>query len=179
MFKNINKNSLKSANFRHFLILIIVFTTLSGCIKNTDLVGYTFKSENIDLIKAGKTNKFAVRQILGSPSVTSTYGDIIWYYISTEYESVAFFKPKVRNQKIVAITFDKNDMVNNLKEYSAKDVTNIQLSNDSTKAEGSDVGIIGQLLGNIGRFNSSPGKPKITKPKNAPHYVSYDDSHTR
>jgi len=168
MFKNTNKNTCKSVNSRHFLIVVSMFITLSACIKNTDLVGYTFKSENLDLISVGKTNEFAVRQILGTPSVKSTYGDKIWYYISTEYESVAFFKPKVKNQKIIALTFGDEDKVTDIKEYSAADAKNIKITSDTTRTEGSDTGIVSQLLGNVGRFNSEPGKVKVKKPRSVP-----------
>ncbi len=165
MFKNINKNPTKSVNKMHFLVLMCSFIMLSACIKNTDLVGYTFKNENLDQIKLGSTSAY-VQNTLGSPSVTSAYGDKVWYYISTEYESVAFFEPKIKNQKIVEIAFDDAEKITEIKQYSAKDARDIKISRDKTSAGGADIGIMQQLLGNVGRFNSEPGQTKITKPKN-------------
>src|SRR5262245_53290867 len=105
MFKNISKNLHKLVNFQYFFLILGVFLIIPACVKNTDLVGYTFKSENIDQVKVQKTTKSQVNEILGSPSITSSYGEDSWYYISTEYQSVAFLKPKIKEQKILAITF--------------------------------------------------------------------------
>jgi outer membrane protein assembly factor BamE (lipoprotein component of BamABCDE complex) len=169
MFKNIRKKNGKVLSFIKLFIMAGLVLTTAACVKNTDLVGYTFKSENLEQVKVGKANQNVVRMILGSPSVTSTYGDNIWYYISTEYETIAFLKPKIKHQKIVAISFDKNLKVSEIKEYSGKDAQDIGLISDITKAEGRDTGIAGELLGNVGRFNSDPARPKkISKPKNVP-----------
>lgn len=170
MFKNITKKNGKRHSFINLFMISGVVLALPACVKNTDLVGYTFKSEKVGQIKAGISTETTVRAILGSPSVTSTYGENSWYYISTEYESVAFFKPKIKSQKIVAISFDGNQKVSDVKEYSAKDAKDIALISDITKAEGRDVGIAGELLGNVGRFNSDPAKPKtIKKPRSVPY----------
>ncbi len=139
-----------------------------GCIRNTDLVGYTFKNKDLSTIKPGKTSQQEIINLLGSPSTYSTYGNNSWYYIATEQESIAFFSAKIKQQKIVEITFDKKNIVNDVKEYSEKDASKIKIVNDKTLTEGHDIGIMGQLLGNIGRFNSEPGKPKITKPRSVP-----------
>lgn len=150
-------------------MVIVVLAALPACIKNTELVGYTFKSEKLDQIKVGQTSQSYVRNTLGSPSVVATYGGNIWYYIASEYQTVAFFKPKVKSQKIIAISFGQDDMVADIKEYSANDAKDIKIISDMTRSESKDVGILGELLGNVGRFNSEPGKPKtIAKPRSVP-----------
>jgi len=157
--KNLTK-TLKLSKFIHFFAAFIFTMSLSGCIKNTQLVGYTFKSEKLDQIKPGETSQAYIKNTLGTPSVVSTYGENIWYYIGSEYETVAFLDPKIKNQKIIAISFDSNNRVAAVKEYSAKDTKNIEIISDTTRTEGRDVGILGELLGNVGRFNSDPGKQK-------------------
>ncbi len=168
MFRNISKKPRKYINFIHILTLLAAFAALSACVKNTELVGYTFKSEKIDQIKPGQTSQSYVKNTLGTPSVIANYGGSIWYYISTEYETIAFLKPKIKSQKVIAITFGDNDMVTDIKEFTASDARDIKMISDITKSEGSDVGLLGQLLGNVGRFNSEPGKPKIGKPRSIP-----------
>jgi outer membrane protein assembly factor BamE (lipoprotein component of BamABCDE complex) len=168
MFKNISKKVTISSNFISFFTVFVAFATISACVKNTELVGYTFKNKNIEQIKVGQTSRNYVNNTLGTPSVTSTYGEDTWYYISAEYETIAFFKPRIKKQQVVAISFDENNKVSDIKEYSEKDANNINISSDLTATEGRNVGIIGELLGNVGRFNSTPGAPKIKKPRNAP-----------
>ena len=62
-------------------------------------------------------------------------------------------KPKLINQKIVAIEFN-GPVVESIKTYTKEDAHNIALIKDATPAEGHDIGVANQLLGNIGRFNS-------------------------
>lgn len=168
MFKKFNKNPRKFAKIMSFSFILAASTVVSGCIKNTDLVGYTFKSEKLDEIKLGQTTQDGVRKILGSPSVTSAYGDNSWYYISAEYTRVAFLSPEIKEQKIFAVTFDEGDVVREIKEYSESDAKDIKITREVTRSGGSDMGVIGQLLGNVGRFNSEPGKTKISKPRSVP-----------
>jgi len=169
MIQNISKKTGKLANFMHFSAILALFIVLSACVKNTNLVGYTFKNEKIEQVKVGKTPKTVVRMILGSPSVESNYGEDTWYYISTEYEAMAFFKPKIKNQKILAVVFNKNDRVKSIDEYSADDANDIALVKEFTETKGHNDGLLGQLLGNVGRFNSAPGRPKAgSKPRNVP-----------
>lgn len=158
MFKNISLNLSKMVSCMRFILIFGMVISLSGCIKNTNLVGYTFKNENIEQIKVGKTPEAVVAMILGSPSVTSNYGRKTWYYISSEYETIAFLKPKLKHRRIVAISFNKNDRVADINEYTEKDAKDIAFVKDTTKISGSDISLIGQLLGNVGRFNSEPGR---------------------
>jgi outer membrane protein assembly factor BamE (lipoprotein component of BamABCDE complex) len=163
------KASNKTLNTFNLLKISLVLLAIPACIKNTELVGYTFKSEKIDQIKVGSTSQDYVKNTLGSPSIVSVYGDSTWYYISTEYETIAFLKPKVKNQQVVAIKFDSDNTVSDIKQYSAKDAKDIKLISDTTRTGDSDISLIEQLLGNVGRFNSEPGKPKtITKPRSVP-----------
>jgi len=162
MLKKISTKTLKLSKFIHFLVAFSAISPLCACIKNTQLVGYTFKSEKLDQIHPGETSQSYIKNTLGTPSVVSNYGENVWYYIGSEYETIAFFEPKIKNQKIVAISFDKDSRVASVKEYAAKDAKDIKIVSDITKTEGRDVGVLGELLGNVGRFNSEPGKPKST-----------------
>lgn len=169
MFKNFSKKPYKLAKIRPFLAIIMGVIALSGCIKNTDLVGYTFKSEKLDEIRAGQTTQEGVRQILGSPSISSAFGEKTWYYISSEYTTVAFLSPKIKEQKIFGITFNDKNLVTEIKEYSEQDVKDVKITSEVTKSVSDSGGVISQLLGNVGRFNSDPGKPRtINKPRSVP-----------
>jgi len=166
----LKKNSTKTRKLSksiHFLVAFMAAISLCACVKNTQLVGYTFKSEKLGQIHPGETSQDYIKNTLGTPSVVSNYGENVWYYIGAEYETLAFFTPKIKSQKIVAISFDKDNRVASVKEYSAKDAKDIKIVSEITKTEGRDVGVLGELVGNVGRFNSEPGKAKTTgAPKN-------------
>lgn len=138
---------------RKLLVVTLACTALCGCIKNTRLSGYTPETDKFDKLVPGETRKAAVQKELGSPSAVSTYGDI-WYYVSTEQETIAFLKPKIKSQRVVEISFDENQTVKTINRFNENDARDIKITRDTTTTETHDTGILGQLLGNVGRFNS-------------------------
>jgi outer membrane protein assembly factor BamE (lipoprotein component of BamABCDE complex) len=152
--------TLKSNISKVSLVFSLFFVV--SCLKTVQPVGYTFDDKMVEKIISGESRKAVVEQFLGSPSATSTFGSEIWYYISRQYQKKAFFKPKLISQKIIAIEFN-DEVVSSIKQYTEEDAKNIAFVKDATPAEGHDVTLAGQLLGNIGRFNSKgrkvPGEP--------------------
>jgi outer membrane protein assembly factor BamE (lipoprotein component of BamABCDE complex) len=147
------------------IVLVTALIATCGCVKSTKLVGYTNESADFDNFSIGRSTKSDVNSELGSPSAISTYGDETWYYVSTEQESIAFLKPKVKSQKIVEIAFNSEGTVKSVNKYTEKDAHKVKISSDETPTEGQDAGVIGQLLGNVGRFNKDRTAPKSrTKP---------------
>ncbi len=143
----------KTIKIVKFAVVITVILSATACVKNIKQVGYTFNQDALQGIKAGKTRKAVVKRELGSPSAKSSYGADTWYYISTEYEHIAFLDPKVSDQKVVAIEFDSNQTVRTINIYGYEDAQNIDITPDQTQVEGHDMGVLGQILGNVGRFN--------------------------
>ena len=146
------KNSYKIA-----ILLVFSVINLTSCVKTTQNIGYTFDSKALDSIKIGESRKGAVKQKLGSPSATSMYGGETWYYISTEYERFAFFNPEIKNRKIVAISFATDQKVTNIRQLDGNDANKIRISRDKTPTVSDDLGVVEQLLGNMGRFNKNGG----------------------
>lgn len=144
----------KNLNITKIVLLLAVVNTTSGCIKTLQNVGYSPEIDKINSLVAGTTRKAIVKRELGSPSAISTYGKETWYYISTEKESIAFFEPKIKSQTVVAIEFNDDQTIANIKKYNEKDARNIKIAKETTKTEGHEQGVLGQMLGNVGRFNT-------------------------
>ena len=141
-------------------LLAAVSLLCTGCFTTSTSRGYNLErlTESKSKIKPGKTTKSEIFRLLGSSSTASSFGDKTWYYISSKTESVAFFEPKIVDHKILAITFDNNDLVRFSHEYDRNDVAKVNFSDDVTPTEGHNITIIQQLLGNVGRFNSEGGE---------------------
>lgn len=108
-------------------------------------------------IITGQSGPEDVRALLGSPSATSDFGHLTWYYISERKETLAFYAPEVADQKVVAIHFDANERVADITEYSKEDSKPVSIVNKQTPTEGHEMTVMEQLLGNFGRFNA-PGR---------------------
>ena len=66
---------------------------------------------------------------------------------------MAFFQEKLLEHHVIAIEFDQNNKVKNVKKYGIEDVQNIAFTQEHTPTYGHDINIVEQLLGNVGKFN--------------------------
>lgn len=139
--------------FRLILIAALMLV-LVACVKNLRTVGYTFDPTSLKGLQQGKSTAQDITERLGSPSARSDYGNPTWYYIHTTYENVAFFKPKIKQQTVIAVEFDEKYRLDNIKKYTQNHAKAVAFSSDTTPTEGHDLGVAEQLLGNIGRFSS-------------------------
>ncbi len=70
----------------------------------------------------GRFQPRAGAPVVGTPSATATFDTEVFYYISQERtRSVAFMKPKLVNQSIMAVYFDKDGVVSRIAHYKLQD----------------------------------------------------------
>jgi len=141
-----------------FLLLALI-----SCTSYPEDHGYIMHKENLEKVEVGQTDKAGVTELLGSPSSKSDYGPEKWYYIGKKATATAFFDPKVTEQSILALEFDKDGKLGSMQQYSLKDSIDIKPVQEATRTEGSTPSLMEQFLGNVGRFNSEshtrPGAP--------------------
>jgi outer membrane protein assembly factor BamE (lipoprotein component of BamABCDE complex) len=97
--------------------------TLCGCLNYDGDIqrGYIVDDKLLDQVKEGSSAE-QVLVVLGTPSTTSTIGGDAWYYISQKtHRSLAFVPPKVVDQHVLAVYFDKNKKVTRLANYGLED----------------------------------------------------------
>ncbi len=134
---------------------------LSSCIAKDYQHGYSFSDlqitddEIIERVKPSKTGEIDVLKLLGSPTTLSDYGDRTFFYIWSDEVVWGPSKPRVVNQKILAVSFNENHIVRAVKFYDIRDAKNIECVSDRTKIKGKKIGIIEQFIQNIGRFNNT------------------------
>jgi outer membrane protein assembly factor BamE (lipoprotein component of BamABCDE complex) len=109
-------------------------------------------------IKMGVDDKTTVQDRLGDPSTEATFGTDVWYYISSVDRQIAFFDPTVETRSIMAIHFDKNGKVANIRHYGLKDGHVVAFEARETPAKGRELTFLQQL------FNATPGVPIGTGP---------------
>lgn len=64
------------------------------------------------------------------------------------------------DQQVVAIAFDKDGKVKDLKRYGMKDGRQIAFIQRETPTRGKELTVLEQLFGNFGRFNSANNPSK-------------------
>jgi outer membrane protein assembly factor BamE (lipoprotein component of BamABCDE complex) len=147
-------------NLRIIFCLTVITITLflSSCSKKVERNGYLVNSSSINLINTNKTSEEEVVNILGEPTTTSTFLPKTYYYMERKYSQVAFFSPKLLEQKIISIEFTPKNIVKSIIIYTAKDAHDLDYDIDQITFEGNKVGVFEQVIGNLGKFSSNAQK---------------------
>jgi len=132
---------------------------LAACSPTIQQEGNVPDADQVVQINPGVDDKNRVTQVLGSPSSVSAFEDRTWYYISRRTEQTAFLDPEVVEQEVLAISFDAQNIVQDMKVYGLEDGRMVAMVDRVTPTHGNDLTIVQQVLGNLGRFNN-PDKKK-------------------
>lgn len=148
-------------SFRFAALLIpTLLLGVAACAPRQDFRGIAIEEEKVALIKVGQSSEAQVNALLGSPSTISTFPDwgTTYYYISSQTDTVAFLAPELIDQQVLAISFDKDNRVKELKRYGMKDGKQVAFVERETPTRGKEMTVLEQVFGNLGRFNSTSGK---------------------
>ena len=129
---------------------IIASTTLSGCTAanfgETMYSGYVVDEESLALIPVGSSRE-QVLLTMGTPSTTATFDTEVLYYISQKRERpVAFMKPRLVEQSVLAIYFDKDGVVERKAHYTLQDGKVFDTISRTTPTGGRDLTFLQQIL---------------------------------
>jgi len=142
---------MKIKRFIHIFVVTVALL-FSACVKNELKGGYVTEYSKYEHIKKGMSKKDVVAKI-GSPSFKSTFDDKKWYYVGMKMEQTPFGNAETVKQDTITVVFDDNEAVLSVYKDSSKGGRNIKIAEDETPTEGNDIGVMEQLLGNLGRFN--------------------------
>ncbi len=141
---------------------------VAGCSTTLDQRGNLPDEAKLELIRPGVTSRETVSQLLGTPSSVSTFDDKTWYYISRRTEQFAFFKPELLDQQVVAVTFDENGVVQDVTRRGMADRREVSMVARVTPTPGRELGLLEQLVGNLGRFNAVDSRGRSTDNRGTP-----------
>ena len=120
--------------------------------------GYVIDEQSLELVPPGSSRE-QVLLSLGSPSTTATFDNEVFYYISQKrVRNAAFMKPKLVDQRVLAVYFGPDSRVINIANYGLQDGKVFDFVSRTTPTGGQDKNFIGQLLsGFTGGAPSLPG----------------------
>ncbi len=135
---------------------VIIATVLAACEPRVSRHGQVLDQETVAGIEPGVDHRTEVTRRLGTPSSRSLFGDETWFYISQYRTTSVLSLPETESQTVVAIAFDSSGIVEEVAMLTIEDGIVIDPVSSTTPTHGRDLGLLEQLLGNIGRFDS-PG----------------------
>lgn len=148
--------------------MLVAAATLSACntsktfgdLKPSQTLtqGYIVDQESLDLVPVGSSRE-QVLLALGTPSTTATFDNEVFYYISqVRRRPVAFAKPKLVDQKVLAVYFGPDNRVTQIANYGLKDGKIFDFISRTTPTGGKDQNFLAQVIKGAGSYTPSvPG----------------------
>ncbi|WP_117194111.1 outer membrane protein assembly factor BamE [Rhizobium terrae] len=132
------------------IAMVIASIGMSGCtsmqLGDTMYNGYVVDQQALNLIPVGSSRE-QVLLTMGTPSTTATFDSEVFYYISQKRErAVAFMKPRIVDQTVLAIYFDKGGVVARRANYTMQDGKVFDTISRTTPTGGRDLTFLQQLL---------------------------------
>lgn len=128
--------------------------------------GYVPDNEALASIRPGIDNKDSVEARLGTPTTTANFEKTTWYYMSADSNNFLFYRPKITKQDVVAIQFDKDDLVASVDHYDAKDAKSVTPVARETPTRGKQLTFLQQMFGNFGKITATDNTPDTPTPRN-------------
>ncbi|GJL92287.1 outer membrane protein assembly factor BamE [Hyphococcus sp.] len=143
---------------RPFLLVLAVLT-LQACVSVRSSHGYVLEADQTELTaKIGFDTKDSMLAKYGEPSMIGVFDRNAWYYLHSTDQTRAFFKPKTKTRKVIAVHFDEEGSVNHFDTYTLEDGEDIRLVQRETPTRGRELNFWEQLLGNVGALPASLGE---------------------
>lgn len=126
---------------------------VSGCAPIVNTRGHMVEPERLAQIQPGKSTADDVLQTLGAPTSVGSFDTRSWYYIGQVTERTAFFEPDVVERSVVVVKFQPNGLVKEVRNVDKNEGQELEMVDRVTPSAGHEMGILEQLLGNVGKFN--------------------------
>jgi outer membrane protein assembly factor BamE (lipoprotein component of BamABCDE complex) len=119
---------------------------LAGCAAEVINHGYILDETALEKIKPGASVE-TVLQTLGTPSTVSTVGNKTFYYISqVTTRRVQFLEPKITDQRVLAVYFNKGFKVEKIANYGLQDGEVFDFISRTTPTSGQERSFVRQLF---------------------------------
>jgi len=141
--------------------LLALAVLCASCTAVVNSRGYLADPATINSIAVGQDTKISVSQRLGNPSTQASFDNEVWYYISSREEQVAFFTPRVTERNVLAVEFNGEGKVEDVRRYELKDGRIVAFVTRETPTKGKELTILQQMLNAVpGAARSPEGQPR-------------------
>ena len=138
------------------LMVAIVVMAAAACTHIYRNHGYIPPAEDLAMVQVGQTTRDELPGLIGIPSAQGLLSGSGWYYVSSRWDHFGAREPREIAREVVAVSFADNGVVSNIERFGLEDGRVVVLSRRVTDSNVAGIGLIRQLLGNIGNFN--PGQ---------------------
>ena len=136
-------------------ILLCVLASLAACSPRFNNHGYVPPAEDLNSLVVGVDSRATVDDVVGAPSASGLLSGGDYYYVRSRIKEVGLYRPEVVERRVLAISFDQNDTIANIEQFSLADGRVVPLTRRVTDSSVVGKGFLRQLLGNFGNIDPS------------------------
>jgi outer membrane protein assembly factor BamE (lipoprotein component of BamABCDE complex) len=126
--------------------IALLCAVLGGCTGEQFQKGYILPPGALEQIPIGASQD-QVLIVMGTPSTVATLNGEVFYYISQRADRpVAFMNPKIIDQRVIAIYFDRNRQVKRLANYGLQDGKIFDFISRTTPTSGQELSYLAPLF---------------------------------
>lgn len=136
------------------LITLLTAMVLAGCAPTFRNHGYIPPEEELQEIVVGIDTRATVEETVGPPSSGGVLSEGDYYYVRSKTKTFGLRETKEIERQVLAITFDSRGVVQNIERFGLENGRVVPLTRRVTASGVSDVSVLRQLMGNIGKIGA-------------------------
>lgn len=137
--------SIAAARRAALVVAAAGFLSLAGCAEE-QTKGYVMPPNAAQQVPVGSSQE-QVLVVLGTPSTTATLKGEVYYYISQRTRRpVAFMKPSIEDQTVLAVYFGPDRRVQRVAHYGLQDGRLVDFVGDATPTAGQERNFLEQVF---------------------------------
>ena len=130
----------------------LLLVALAACAPVYRNHGYVPAEDELAEIKVGEDTRETLAPLIGRPSAAALLNDEGWYYVQSRWKHSGARPPKEIDRQVVAITFTKEGVVENVERFGLENGKVVALSRRVTTSNIKGISFLRQLLGSLGNF---------------------------
>lgn len=127
----------------------------SGCSSIEGSRGYLVDEVLVASVQPGLDNRESVQGTLGHPTLTSQFGEPVWYYVSSRTSQAPFTRPRISTHRVLAVHFDTSGTVTRMDQTGMENVVRLDPDGGKTPTLGRNRSFLQDLFGNIGTVGAA------------------------
>lgn len=143
----------RAGHWRRAALAAVVAAGIAACAPTFRVHGYAPSESELSQIEVRRDTRETVEAAFGRPAAAGLMTDGAWYYVQSRYRHVGARAPEEIERQVLAITFDAQGRVENIRRFGLEEGRVVVLSERVTESSVRSLGLIRQLLGNLGRFD--------------------------
>ena len=135
--------------------ILAVLIVLAACTTIYRNHGYIPNKEDVAKVTVGESTQAEVARDVGRPTSTGLLTGGAWYYVGSKFRHYGARAPKEVERQVMVISFDDKGVVENVEYFGLERGEVVVISRRVTRSSVKGLGIVRQLLSNVGNFSAS------------------------